>query len=194
MVALRHGPPLDALKREGLPDEAGLPSAEVVRFSSHHSTNRDQTSKTQHPMTDSKNTPSPSEKLESSQLHAKKALEATAAAAREVAEAAKSGARSAYSTGRGELEAAAHDLKDVARHTYDGLSKAAKSTYDGLANEARERYSHLAEEAGEAVAQYMAQFDELTEEAEDYVRDNPFKAVGITFAAGLLLGLLLRRK
>ena len=40
-------------------------------------------------MSEHKNTPSPSEKLESSQAHAKKALEVTAAAAREVAEAAK---------------------------------------------------------------------------------------------------------
>jgi hypothetical protein len=42
--------------------------------------------------------------------------------------------------------------------------------------------------------EYKAQFDELAAQAEDYVRDNPFKAVGITFAAGLLLGLLLRRR
>ena len=66
-------------------------------------------------MTDHKHTPTASEKLESSQAHAKKAFDVTAAVAREVAEVAKSGARSAYTAGRQELEAAAHDLKEAAR-------------------------------------------------------------------------------
>ena len=52
----------------------------------------------------------------------------------------------------------------------------------------------MADLTSETVAEYREQFDDLAEQAEDYVRDNPFKAVGITFAAGLVLGLLLRRR
>ena len=134
-------------------------------------------------MNDNTHTPSATEKLESSQAHAKKALDVTAAAAREVAEAAKSSARAAYSTGREELGAAAHDLKHAARSTYEDLSQ-----------QARERYNDAAERTSEAAAEYKAQFDEIADQAEDYVRDNPFKAVGITFAVGLVVGLLLRRR
>ena len=123
------------------------------------------------------------EKHESSQAHARKALETTAAAAREVAEVAKTGARTAYSAGREELGAAAKDLKEAALHTYEDLSK-----------EARARYGEVVERTGELAADYRVQLEDLAEEAEDYVRDNPFRAVGITFAAGLLLGLLLRRR
>jgi len=52
----------------------------------------------------------------------------------------------------------------------------------------------LADRAVDAVADYRNQIEDLADQAEDYVRDNPFKAVGITFAAGLVLGLLLRRR
>jgi hypothetical protein len=43
-------------------------------------------------------------------------------------------------------------------------------------------------------AEYRDQIEDLADQAEEYVRDNPFRAVGITFAAGLVLGLLLRRR
>jgi len=145
-------------------------------------------------MDDTSHTPSAAEKLESSQAHAKKALHVTANAAREVADAAKSSARTAYSTGREELGAAAHDLKHAARSTYEDLSKTAREKYSDLSNQARERYNEAAERTIDAAAEYRAQFDEIADQAEDYVRDNPFRAVGITFAAGLLIGLLLRRR
>lgn len=146
------------------------------------------------PMNDNTHTTSATEKLESSQAHAKKALDVTATAAREVAEAAKSSARAAYSTGREELGAAANDLKHAARSTYEDLSKTARAKYGDLSQQARERYNDAAERTSETAAEYKAQFDEIADQAEDYVRDNPFKAVGITFAVGLVIGLLLRRR
>jgi len=134
------------------------------------------------------------DKLESSQAHALKALEATTAAAREVAEAAKSSALGAYSTSREELEAAALDLKDAALNTYDDLSQTAKAKYGDLSQKARARYENVAGLTSDAAAEYKEQFAELAVQAEDYVRDNPFRAVGITFAAGIFLGLLMRRR
>jgi ElaB/YqjD/DUF883 family membrane-anchored ribosome-binding protein len=123
------------------------------------------------------------EKLESSHAHARKALETTTNAALGIAEVAKSGARAAYETGREELAAAAKDLKEAARHTYGDLSR-----------EARARYGDVLDRSSEIAAEYRVQFEDLADEAEDYVRDNPFRAVGITFVAGLVLGLLLRRR
>ena len=135
-----------------------------------------------------------SEKLESSQAHAKKALDATTAAAREVAEAAKNSARGAYSTSREELEAAAQDLKEAARSTYEDLSQTAKEKYGDLSQKARARYADVADLTSGAAQEYKTQIEDLAVQAEDYVRDNPFKAVGIVFTAGIVLGLLLRRR
>jgi ElaB/YqjD/DUF883 family membrane-anchored ribosome-binding protein len=134
------------------------------------------------------------EKLESSQAHALKALEATAAAAREVAEIAKTSARAAYSASRGELEAAAQDLKDAALSTYGVLSQTAKDKYGDISEQARKKYADLAGLTSGAASEYKDQFKDLAIQTEDYVRDNPFKAIGITFGAGILLGLLLRRR
>lgn len=145
-------------------------------------------------MTESKENTSVSEKLESSQAHAKKAIETTATAAREVADAARKNAVTAYAASREELGAAALDLKDAALHTYEDLSKTAKAKYGDLSQQARERYGDVAQRTNEAAVQYKAQFDDLTKQAEDYVRDNPLNAVGIAFATGIVLGLLLRRR
>jgi ElaB/YqjD/DUF883 family membrane-anchored ribosome-binding protein len=145
-------------------------------------------------MTDDKTSTLASEKLESSQAHAKKALDATTAAAREVAEAAKNSARGAYSTSREELGAAAQDLKEAARSTYDDLSQTAKEKYGDLSEKARARYADVADLTSNAAQEYKTQFEDIAVQAEDYVRDNPFKAVGIVFAAGIVLGLLLRRR
>ena len=145
-------------------------------------------------MTEEKTSTSATEKLQSSQIHAQKALDATAAAAREVAETAQASALNAYSASRGELEAAALDLKDAARSTYDDLSKTAKAKYGDLSEQAIKRYGDVADRTSETALEYKAQLEDLAVQAEDYVRDNPFRAVGITFAVGLLIGLLLRRR
>ena len=100
----------------------------------------------------------------------------------------------AYSAGRSELGAAAEDLKHAARTTYEDLSQTAKVKYGDLSEQARKKYTDVANLTTGAAQQYKAQFEDLAVQAEDYVRDNPFKAVGITFAAGMLLGLLLRRR
>ena len=145
-------------------------------------------------MTEEKTSTSATEKLQSSQIHAKKAYDATATAAREVAVTAKASALSAYSASRDELEAAALDLKDAARSTYEDLSKTAKAKYGDLSEQAIKRYGDVADLTSETALEYKAQLEDLAVQAEDYVRDNPFRAVGITFAAGLVLGLLLRRR
>ena len=121
-------------------------------------------------------------------------MDATATAAREVAETAKVSALNAYSASRAELGAAAIDLKDAARSTYEDLSKTAKAKYGDLSEQAIKRYGDVADLTSETALEYKAQLEDLAVQAEDYVRDNPFRAVAITFAAGLLLGLIMRRR
>ena len=41
----------------------------------------------------------------------------------------------------------------------------------------------MADLTSETALEYKAKLEDLAVQAEDYVRDNPFKAVGITFAA-----------
>ena len=113
-----------------------------------------------------------SEKLESSQAHAKKALDATAAAAKEIAGTARSVAQSAYQESKGELSAAARDI-----------GHAACATYDSLAEQTATLSQHYCEKACE-----------LEVELVEYVREKPLQSVGIAFGIGLLLGVILNRK
>ncbi|MBM3857741.1 MAG: DUF883 family protein [Verrucomicrobia bacterium] len=112
------------------------------------------------------------DKLESSQLHAKKALETTAAAARELAGTARSVAQAAYHDSKEELSAAARDLGDLAYA----------------------KYSSLADQTANMTQQYRERACEFEQEVTGYVREKPIQALGIAFGVGLVLGVILNRK
>ena len=113
-----------------------------------------------------------SEKLESSQQHAKRALDTTTSAAREIAGAARSVAQSAYRESREELSAAARDMSD-----------AACATYASLAEQTTAMSHQCCEKASEFEAELM-----------DYVREKPLQSVGIAFGVGIFLGIILSRR
>lgn len=117
-------------------------------------------------------TPRASEKLESSQAHAKKAFDTTATAAKEIAGTARVVAQSAYRESKEELSAAARDISHAARATY----------------------SSLAEQTATIGQQYCEKASELEAELIDYVREKPLQSVGIAFGVGLLFGILLNRR
>jgi len=112
------------------------------------------------------------DKLESSQTHAKKALETTAAAARELAGTARSVAQAAYRDSKEELSAAARDTSDIAYA----------------------KYASLAEQTANMTQQYRERACELEQEVTGYVRENPLQSLGIAFGVGLVLGVILNRK
>ena len=112
------------------------------------------------------------DKLESSQAHAKKALETTAAAARELAGTARSVAQSAFRDSKGEISAAARDIGDIAYA----------------------KYSSLAEQTANITQLYRERASELEQEVTDYVREKPLQSLGIAFGVGLVLGVILNRK
>ena len=115
---------------------------------------------------------SASDKLESSQVHAKKALDATTNAAREIADTARSAAQSAFREGKKELSAAARDFSHAARAGY----------------------SSLAEQTATLGQEYCEKACEVEAAVVDYVREKPIHSVGIAFGVGLLFGILLSKR
>ncbi|MFZ4115817.1 MAG: DUF883 family protein [Chthoniobacterales bacterium] len=114
----------------------------------------------------------PSEKLESSQQHAKRALEKTTAAAREIADSAYSVAQSAYHESKSELSAAARDITHAARATY----------------------SSLADQTNVITDEWYQKASEIEAELSEHVRQKPLQALGVAFGIGLVVGILLNRK
>lgn len=113
-----------------------------------------------------------SEKLESSQQHAKKAFETTSAAAREITDAARSVAQSAYQESKNELSAAARDMK-----------QAASATYASLADQTTILTNEWCERASQTEAELV-----------ERVREKPLQSLGIAFGIGLVVGILLNKK
>jgi ElaB/YqjD/DUF883 family membrane-anchored ribosome-binding protein len=93
------------------------------------------------------------------------------------------------------------DLQAVVRDA-EALLKATASHAGDLAND---KVQEVRKRAEESVKQARARIDSLETEAirrakevagqaETYVRDNPWQAVGIAAGVGLLLGLVLSRR
>lgn len=77
-------------------------------------------------------------------------------------------------------------LKATSNQAGEKIQEARAKAEESLAA-ARERLSGVEEEA-------LRQARELMSEGEEYVRENPWQAVGIAAGVGLLLGLILSRR
>jgi ElaB/YqjD/DUF883 family membrane-anchored ribosome-binding protein len=62
----------------------------------------------------------------------------------------------------------------------------ARSRAEASVRAARKRMSEMQDDV-------LAQTKEMAEDADEYVRKNPWHAVGIAAAAGIIIGLMLRR-
>ena len=89
------------------------------------------------------------------------------------------------------------DLRTVVRDTEE-LLKATASQTGEKAEEARRRVSAALDGAKVRLQQAQASAAQMSDEAlkatEQYVRDNPWQAVGIAAGVGLVLGALLARR
>lgn len=121
-------------------------------------------------------------KLESSADHAKKAIGAATEAGKAVGETVKQRAQDVYATGKEHLTAAAKDLSEAANAKYGELR--------GQATSKAEEYKGRAQAA---ISDAQAKAEDLQGDAETYIRDNPFKALGIALGVGFVLGVLFRR-
>jgi ElaB/YqjD/DUF883 family membrane-anchored ribosome-binding protein len=77
---------------------------------------------------------------------------------------------------------AAKELREAAAAKAQDL----RETFNERAHEYRER-------ANKVWSQTTDRARSLSEDGEDYIRENPLQAVGIALAAGFILGLVLRR-
>jgi ElaB/YqjD/DUF883 family membrane-anchored ribosome-binding protein len=88
------------------------------------------------------------------------------------------------------------DLQAVVRDA-EGLLKATAAHAGEKVGEARARAQETVRRAKERMSEVeqeaLKKAKELAGEADTYVRQNPWQAVGIAAGVGLLLGLLVRR-
>ncbi|HEY8521378.1 MAG TPA: DUF883 family protein [Gammaproteobacteria bacterium] len=85
------------------------------------------------------------------------------------------------------------DLNTVVRDAED-LLRATASETGAKIEEARARVERSVREARERLAGLEEEALRLAEDADRYVRANPWQAVGIAAGVALLLGLLLNRR
>lgn len=89
------------------------------------------------------------------------------------------------------------DLRIVVEDTQQLIKEAANSSAEGYAA-LRTRFDGKLVEARAKIEQARIAVGEKTRQAADathaYVKENPWKAVGVGAGAGVLLGLLLRRR
>lgn len=77
-------------------------------------------------------------------------------------------------------------LKATSAQTGEKIQEVRARAEESL-RQARARLGDIEEEA-------LRRAREISDSAEDYVRENPWQSVGIAAGAGLLLGLLLSRR
>jgi ElaB/YqjD/DUF883 family membrane-anchored ribosome-binding protein len=94
---------------------------------------------------------------------------------------------------RAQVQHAAGDLRAAASATARDL----RSTAENKANELRDRAQHAYGDARERVEHVYGEARErartLQEDGEQYVRENPMRAVLTALGAGFVLGLIFRR-
>lgn len=87
-----------------------------------------------------------------------------------------------FKSGKSHAAEAAHEFKEAASAKINDL----RETLNQRAGEYREQ-------ANRVWSDTTVRARTLTEEGEDYIRENPLQAVGIALAAGFVLGAILRR-
>ena len=87
-----------------------------------------------------------------------------------------------FQSGKSHATEAANEFKEAASAKINDL----RDTLNQRADEYRERANQVwSETTGSART--------LSEDGEDYIRENPLQAVGIALAAGFILGVIMRR-
>lgn len=85
-----------------------------------------------------------------------------------------------------------HELRDEALERSHRLKDIAAQRAEELRRQATETGDHLRDAAGESWDQAQTQFDDLRQEGERYVKQNPAKAVLIALGLGFVIGRILR--
>ncbi len=87
-----------------------------------------------------------------------------------------------FKSGKSHATEAANEFKEAAAAKFSDL----RDTFNQRTGEYRER-------ANQVWSDTTGRARTLTEDGEDYIRENPLQAVGIALAAGFILGVIMRR-
>ena len=87
-----------------------------------------------------------------------------------------------FKSGKTHATEAAHEFKQAAAAKFSDL----RDTLNERAGEYRER-------ANQVWSDTTGRARTLTDDGEEYIRENPLQAVGIALAAGFILGVIMRR-
>jgi len=82
--------------------------------------------------------------------------------------------------------------KDATKEKYDVAKDATKEKYDVAKDATKEKYDVAKDKVRYGYDKARKDMDHLTEDVNEYVRDNPGKAVLMAAGIGFVLGLLLR--
>lgn len=91
---------------------------------------------------------------------------------------------------RAELKSLADSLESILNSTQDK----SKEEIESLKAKAREALSSSKAKLGQASDKITEQTKEIVGQADCYVRENPWKSVGIGAAVGVVLGMLLTKR
>jgi ElaB/YqjD/DUF883 family membrane-anchored ribosome-binding protein len=83
--------------------------------------------------------------------------------------------------------------KSHATEAANQFKEAASAKLNDLRDTLNQRTDEYRERAGQVWSDTTGRARTLTEDGEEYIRENPLQAVGVALAAGFVLGLILRR-
>ena len=113
----------------------------------------------------------------------------------EAKEKAKQAAEATGKAVQERLQTAREKFSEVADNLGKGAGSAStkvKEKADQVSSAARESYGVAAERAKQGYDKARKDLDHLTQDVNEYVRDNPGKAVLIAAGVGFLIGLIFR--
>ena len=95
-----------------------------------------------------------------------------------------------------EIKQAADKFKSCKTHATEAaqeFKEAAAAKFSDLRGSLNERAGEYRERANQVWSETTGRARTLTEDGEDYIRENPLQAVGIALAAGFIIGVIMRR-
>ena len=95
-----------------------------------------------------------------------------------------------------EIKQAADKFKSGKTHATEAaqeFKEAVAAKFSDLRGSLNERAGEYRERANQVWSETTGRARTLTEDGEDYIRENPLQAVGIALAAGFIIGVIMRR-
>ena len=110
----------------------------------------------------------------------------------EAGEDLKAAAVDAATAGKSVMKEKVGAAREAAKEKFQGITDGAKVHYERAGEVAKERYQQMSDSVRHGYKKARKDVDDLTENVNEYVRDNPGKSVIIAAGVGFLVGILIR--